>query len=148
MMIGFPRQEHHVNKEKQMKLLRQSQHSPKSSKSVTPKSRGLHLIATDRTEAKALRSLKSIRQGSAQANSQVIADDPQGVIADVPNAPVVNAVVGIPSLSDEDVALLQRGKTAPPGNAERLQLIREEHSRGHFGRDQIFQQLWDRGFWW
>ena len=27
-------------------------------------------------------------------------------------------------------------------------MIQEEHALGHFGRDQIFRKIWDKGYWW
>jgi hypothetical protein len=45
------------------------------------------------------------------------------------------------------VELLRRGKAAP-STQNRIQMIQEEHAFGHFGRDQIFRRLWDKGFWW
>ena len=49
--------------------------------------------------------------------------------------------------SREKVELLRRGKSAP-AVPDRVRMIQEEHAFGHFGRDQIFRRLWDKGFWW
>jgi hypothetical protein len=59
------------------------------------------------------------------------------------------------SASQEDdfkmkLALLMesKGKTIPATEQERLQLIQQEHSLGHFGRDAIFNALMDENYWW
>ena len=42
----------------------------------------------------------------------------------------------------------RRGKTAPSTVEQRTDLITQEHLRGHFGRDVIYRQLNDKGYWW
>jgi len=41
----------------------------------------------------------------------------------------------------------RRGKLIPLEN-EREQLILDEHLRGHFGTQVIFDNLWEKGYWW
>lgn len=43
--------------------------------------------------------------------------------------------------------LVERGKQAPPPS-KRIELINEAHAAGHFGRDQVFRQIYDKGYWW
>jgi hypothetical protein len=46
------------------------------------------------------------------------------------------------------IELEKRGKQSPSTEAERLELIQREHSFGHFGREAIFKQLFNKGYWW
>jgi hypothetical protein len=41
-----------------------------------------------------------------------------------------------------------KGKVGPLKKEDKLKIITDEHKRGHFGRDQIFKQLWTRDIWW
>ena len=61
-------------------------------------------------------------------------------------------------MSDEDepttrsesalcVEMERRGKCAPPV-ADRIPLVETAHAFGHFGRDAIFAQLYNDGYWW
>jgi hypothetical protein len=46
------------------------------------------------------------------------------------------------------IELERRGKKDPGNNEARIQLIEQEHLRGHFGRDSIFRKLYTEGYWW
>lgn len=46
------------------------------------------------------------------------------------------------------IELEKRGKKCPATEAERIELIQQEHQFGHFGRDAIFRQLFNKGYWW
>jgi hypothetical protein len=46
------------------------------------------------------------------------------------------------------IELEKRGKQSPSTEAERIELIQREHSFGHFGREAIFKQLFNKGYWW
>ena len=41
----------------------------------------------------------------------------------------------------------RRGKTAPSTAEQRVDHISQEHLRGHFGRDVIYRQLNNKGYW-
>jgi len=41
-----------------------------------------------------------------------------------------------------------KGKTIPASEEDRIKLIQQEHSLGHFGRDAIFNALMDEDYWW
>jgi hypothetical protein len=62
--------------------------------------------------------------------------------------------IAVDSSSDDDliVKLAEqmelKGKTIPNTEEERLQLIQQEHSLGHFGRDAIVNALMDEDYWW
>ena len=47
-----------------------------------------------------------------------------------------------------EVELERRGKRCPATEAERIELIQQHHQFGHFGREAIFKQLWNKGYWW
>lgn len=47
-----------------------------------------------------------------------------------------------------EVELEKRGKQCPSTEAERIELIQKEHLFGHFGREAVFKQLFNKGYWW
>lgn len=44
--------------------------------------------------------------------------------------------------------LEKRGKRAPATAEARLKLLEDAHAKGHFGRQAIFRQLYEAGWWW
>jgi transposase InsO family protein len=50
--------------------------------------------------------------------------------------------------SSLEVELEKRGKQCPPTQADRIELIQKEHQFGHFGREAVFRQLFNKGYWW
>ena len=36
----------------------------------------------------------------------------------------------------------------PATESERINLIKDTHLYGHFGREAVFKSLWNKGYWW
>jgi hypothetical protein len=50
--------------------------------------------------------------------------------------------------SNLQIELLKRGKRSPATDEQKLDLIKSTHLFGHFGREAIFKQLWNKGYYW
>ena len=77
--------------------------------------------------------------------SQAPLSDSDGVFMEIEPAIPIRS-------SDEEkrilIAMEDRGKISPASEEERTQLIDEEHTRGHFGREAIYHALRRRKYWW
>ena len=65
--------------------------------------------------------------------------------SDIPKSerPIINNL----ALSNNQEAAYIRNKTAPPLE-ERHQMVVDTHEQGHFGIQQVFLQIWNKGNWW
>ena len=46
------------------------------------------------------------------------------------------------------IDFVMEGKIDPGTTAERKRIIAESHNEGHFGRDQVYLNLWHKGYYW
>jgi transposase InsO family protein len=76
-------------------------------------------------------------------------DEPQSSTSDTNM--ITTEPAPLPIATDElkiAAAMEYRGKTAPPTQQQKEQLIMTEHAQGHFGREAIYRSLYKKGYWW
>ena len=52
------------------------------------------------------------------------------------------------TIPDLQVEMEKRGKSIPTSTVEKVKLIKDSHERGHFGREAVFKDLFNKGYWW